>query len=197
MKIYHNPNDPQPEQVERYAIYDVRGIEPPKKENQYHIFLLRSQLISDFEYALNIIIRARRNEKNNQDNALEDTDKLHPILNRWIDKYVSKAKARFGKGIIEPIQSSDTAVAKTNDEIDISFKMGEWWNNNTLPLLTDAVHDYVSCGLLYEYLLTYLTENDKVTLSKKEQLELAYEEIKRLVTAYVPGRIKKSYHPFP
>lgn len=195
-KIYHDPNDPQLEAVERYAKYHPHSCckEP---EKMYHIYILRSQLVSDFEFSLNIMTRARRTGTNNQDNTLEDIDKFRPMIDRWIDKYVSLAKGRMGKAIAEPKQSADTAVADRNDEIDFSLVMGTWWNENVLSPLTQTLHDYIINGLLYEYLLLSATEKDPVTQSKRTSLDEAYEQIKRFITAYKPGYIRKSYHPFP
>ena len=195
-KIYHDPNDPQLEAVERYAKYFPHSCcRPPEKT--FHIFIFRNQLVSDFEFSLNIMTRSRRNETNNQDNTLEDTDKFQPMVNRWIDKYVSLAKARMGKSVVEPKQSADSAVASQNNEIDIELSIGDWWNDNMLSMLTQAIHDYIANGLMYEYLLLSTTEKDPDTQSKLSLLEKAYDDIKRLITAYKPGSIRKSYHPFP
>ena len=82
--FYHDPNNPQCDAVERYAISpelecvcnrmtgrtNVCG----EKKREYHIYIMRSQLIYDVEAELSIITRSRRNEKGLQDNNIENTD---------------------------------------------------------------------------------------------------------------------------
>ena len=198
MKIYHDENNPQHEAVERYAKYvdESLGSCCKKVERDYHIYLLRSQIFNDVEFSLNIVVRSRR-ELGNQDNGFEMTEKFRPMIDRWIDKYVALAKGKMGKSVVESDVSRATAVAKTNDDIDIHLRMGDWWNEKVLKSLCNSVHDFVMNGVLYEYFVLSLTSKDELTRSKEKQLELDLEEIKRLITAYKPDKIKKNYHPFP
>lgn len=193
--VYHDPCDPQYDAVERYAkFYDDECC--CKKEKEYHIYLFRSQLTSDFEFSLNIMTRGRRNE-GNQDNTLEMIEKFRPMLNRWIDKYVSYSKSKMSRVIVEKIQKGVSDFAGSKDEIDITIKMGEWWNENALSILANAIHDYVVNGMMYEYLVLSVTEKDPVTQSKKTQLELSLDDIKNAVNSYKPDKIRKKFHPFP
>lgn len=197
-KIYHDENDPQYDAVERYAKYVDDDVSCCSKtvETDYHIYLLRSQIFNDVEFSLNIVVRSRR-ELSNQNNGFEMTEKFMPMINRWIDKYVNLAKGKMGKSVVENEVKGVTDVARERDEIDIKIRMGAWWNEKVLNALCTAVHDYVMNGVLYEYLLLSLTSKDELTKSKEKQLELSLEEIKRLITAYKPDKLKKSYHPFP
>lgn len=193
--VYHDECDPQYDAVERYA--KVVGESCCEKvEKEYHVYLYREQLYSDFEFSLNIMTMNRRKD-DRQNNVLELVDRLKPMMNRWIDKYVGKVKQRFGSVVVEKELHGVSAVAGKKDEIDITIRMGDWWNESVLTSLGVSVHDYVLCGLLYEYLVLSVSARDEVTKSKEQQLELEYENLKNLITAYKPDKIRKEQHPFP
>lgn len=207
-KIYHDPNDPQCDAVERYAKDDglqcacseMRGCSDScqDKKNSYHIYILRSQIMYDVEAELNIITRSRRNENYQQDNNIENTDSIKPLLNRWFGKYLSLVIRKLGANIsnMESVNAS-TNYIKEKEEIDIPLSIGDWWNDNNLSALTSAIHDYIVNGIIYEYLLLYLTAKDAVTTSKEQQLELSLEDIHNILCSYKVGKLRKAYHPFP
>ena len=205
--IYHDPNNPQCDAVERYAISPElecacnrmtgRANVCGEKKRGYHIYIMRSQLIYDVEAELSIITRSRRNEKGLQDNNIENTDAVGPLLQRWLNKYLSLAKRKLASVLKQEDIPAASDRIRDNDEIDIAISVGDWWNENALTPLTDAIHDYIVNGCLYEYLLLYLTAKDPVTVSKEQQMELSLEEIHNALLSYKPGRLRKGMHPFP
>lgn len=198
-KIYHDPCDPQYDKVENFYKVDNCDIcgmvhTKPKRNRDFSIFLLRPELISDIETQLNIVTVARRKE-NIQDNNIERIEQIHYQFNRWIDKYVDLAKARMQASVKNPFRMAATN-RPSEDEITITLSMGEWWNERVLPELNSAIHDFVINGVLYEYLNLYFTPSDALTQSKKEDMELGYEIIKKHICAYKPQFIHKTLKPF-
>lgn len=151
----------------------------------------------DIEAELNIITRSRRNEAHLQDNGIENTDELRPILNRWMNKYISLAKRKLTSVLRDDAPNASTNYIKDAEEIDFSLSIGDWWNENALDTLTEAIHDYIVNGTLYEYLLLYLTAKDPVTATKEQQTEFALENIHNALCSYKAGKLRKGMHPFP
>ena len=192
--VYHDPEDPQLDAVERYRKFPSEVKEDEDK--RYGMSFLRSQIMADVMFQLRIITRGRRQD-DNQDNGLELTDDLQYQFNRWIDTYISEAKKPLARYIIEDKVSHVTNVVKEGEDIEINFKVGSWWNDNVLNLLTRKIHDYVVNGVMYEYLSLYLGGGDPVTQSKDKNLLILRDEIKNLMLSYKAGSVQKQFHPFP
>ena len=192
--IYHDPENPQLDAVERYRLFPKREIE--KKDEVYELYFLKSQLVADVLFQLRIITRGRRQD-DNQDNGLELTDDLRYQFERWIDTYVSRSKKPLARYLVEDKVHGVTNVVSDSDEIVIRFKVGDWWNDNVLNLLLSKVHDYIVTGLMFEYLLLYFGAGDSIVQSKEKSLVLLLEEIKNLMLSYKAGSVQKQFHPFP
>lgn len=197
--IYHDENDPQLDAVERYYKLDMSGgvkKDSSLSDKEYHLYFLRSQIISDVESQLMIVTRGRKKD-GFQDNGLDVVEKFGNQFNRWIDKYISLSKKPLVKYIVEDSVSGITNIVDGGDEIDLKLRVGDWWNDSVLKMLNMKIHDYVVSGLLYEYLLLYFGGRDDLVQSKMKELELIQEGIKSLMLSYKSGSVKKSYHPFP
>ena len=192
--IYHDPENPQLDAVERYRLFPKRELE--KKDEVYELYFLKSQLMADVLFQLRIITRGRRKE-DNQDNGLELTDDLKYQFERWIDTYVSRSKKPLARYLVEDKVHGVPNVVSDSDEVTIKFKVGDWWNSNVLSLLLSKVHDYIVTGLMYEYLLLYFGSGDSIVQSKEKSLVLLMEEIKNLMLSYKAGSVQKQFHPFP
>ena len=192
--IYHDPENPQIDAVERYRLFPVDARK--EKEGRYELYFLKSQLVADVMFQLRIITRGRRKD-GEQDNGLELTDDLRYQFDRWIETYISRAKKPLVKYLVEDNVHGVTNVVKDTDEIVIRFKIGDWWNDNVLNLLLSKIHDYVVNGLMYEYLLLYFGSGDSIVQSKEKSMVLLLDEIKNLMLSYKAGSVTKQYHPFP
>ena len=194
--IYHDESDPQLDAVERYYKVDLSEKRDEPIEKDYHLYFLRSQIISDVESQLMIVTRGRKRD-GDQDNGLDVVEKFGNQFNRWIDKYISLSKKPMVKYVIEDKVSGVTNIIDVGDEIDIMLKVGDWWNDNVLKMLNMKIHDYVVNGLMYEYLLLYFGGRDELVQSKRKELELIQEEIKNMMLSYKAGKVQKQFHPFP
>ena len=189
--VYHDENDPQYDAVERY-----HKIEEEKEDDMsgtYHIYVYRNVIRSEFEQKVHIISKAREKD-GNRDNSF-DLDSCMSLVDSWIDKYVSLAKAKMGGCVRERSYSNVSVYPESNDVIDICIVMGTWWNRNMLGALGKSINEYIVNGLEWEYYNLYF--NDRLADSKYQSLELCLEQIKRLVTSYKAGSIRKKQHPFP
>lgn len=191
--IYHDPENPQLDAVERYRLF-------PKEEKKedgrsFHLYFLRTQLMSDVMFQLRIITRGRRQE-DNQDNGLELTDDLKYMFNGWIDKYIALAKKPMSRYLRETPVHGVTSITKEGDDIDIHLVIGDWWNQNVLGLLSNKVRDYVVSGLMYEYLQLYFGASNDIVQSKVKDLALSLDDIKNLMLSYKAGSVQKQFHPF-
>lgn len=193
--VYHDPEDPQLDAVERYRKFPNDN-DSGEKERVYHLYFLRSQIMGDVMFQLRIITRGRRQD-DNQDNGLELTEDLKYMFNGWIDKYISLAKKPMARYLAEPNVSGMTSITKDKDDIDICFKIGEWWNVNVLGLLSSKIRDYVVTGVMYEYLQLYFGAGNDIVQSKGKDLVLVLDDIKNLMLSYKAGSVQKQFHPFP
>ncbi len=192
--IYHDPDNPQLDAVERYRLFPKRG--ERERSEVYSLYFLRSQLMADVLFQLRIITRGRRKD-GEQDNSLELTDDLRYQFSRWMDIYISRSKKPLSRYLVEEKVHGVTDVVSDSDEIEIRFKIGDWWNESVLNLLMLKIHDYVVNGLMYEYLMLYFGSNDSVVQGKEKGLLILLDEIKNLMLSYKAGSVKKQFHPFP
>ena len=207
-QIFHDPDNPQCDAVERYALdpvlqqaCDEMTGKPTQccceQKDTYHIYIMRAQVIYDIEAQLSIITKSRRNEAQSQDNNIENIDAVRPLIDRWFGKYLSLVKRKLASVLKEERILSTSNNIKDKEEIDLVLSIGDRWNSNALEPLSNAVHDFIVNGCIYEYLLLYLTPNDPVTATKEQQKELAFEEIHNALCSYKPGKLRKGMHPFP
>lgn len=199
-KIYHDESDPQLDAVERYYKLDMSGgvrREDSQSDKDYHLYFLRSQIISDVESQLSIVTRGRKGRDGVKDNELDSVDKYYGQFNRWIDTYIGNVKKPLAKYIVEDEVSGVTNIIDRGDEIDLKLRVGDWWNDNVLKMLNTKIHDYVVNGVMYRYLSLYFGGNDDYVVSLKKDLELFERDVKNLMLSYKAGSVKKSFHPFP
>lgn len=199
-KIYHDESDPQLDAVERYYKMDMSGgdvNESSSSEKDYHLYFLRSQIISDVESQLSIVTRGRKLSDGSKDNELDAVDKFANQFNRWIDIYIGNVKKPLAKYIVEDEVSGVTNIVDGGDEIDLKLRVGDWWNESVLKMLNTKIHDYVVNGVMYRYLSLYFGGKDDYVISLGKDLELFERDVKNLMLSYKAGMVKKSFHPFP
>jgi len=179
----NNGNDPQ------------YGVKNPKFER--HIFIRRDQVFYDIDAQLGMISEGRKNPDGTEDETMTNaTTKYQQLFYRWIDSHIGEAKTTMSAFVLEKFKTSAMNSIKDKDEVDITLLVPEWYDDTTFPQLTDAVHNYVVSATLYDYLQMRLTSKDPITIDKRDQKTLALEEVRKLVNAAKPGRIKKILKPF-
>lgn len=172
-----------------------------KKEvatKEVHIYIVKDQLLYDIDAQSLIVARARRNGNNvDQHNvSTDEADQFRPMFERWIDKYFSLAMNRM-----QAYVKTEPRIAMTNNlkqwtEKDITLSMPDYWNEKAFEPLKSAIHDYIVNGVLYEFFTLNLTAKDPVTVSKHDEMQNSYADIKNHISAYIPGTIHKPMHPF-
>lgn len=163
-----------------------------------HVFISREQLLFDIDSITGLVSRSRRNENGIQDNnlATSEADGYRPILNRWINKYTDKAKARMAAFLWTPARVATTDSLKNWEEQDITLRMPDWWDDTYYEMLVNAVHDYIVNGTLYEYFNITLTSKDPVTIDRLGLMDESYNEIKTYLNSPKPGAVVKPIQPF-
>lgn len=163
-----------------------------------HVFISREQLLFDIDSITALVSRSRRSENGTQDNnlATSETDGYRPILNRWINKYTDKAKARMAAYLWTPKKVATTDNLKDWKEQDITLRMPDWWDDTVYEMLVSAVHDYIVNGTLYEYFQITLTSQNPVTVDRMNLMDDAYNNIKAYVNTPKPGAVVKPIQPF-
>lgn len=179
-----------------YQLHDL-DMQKPKYEKERHIYISKDNLFFDIDAQTLIVARARRDGNNTDKQDIpSDENGMRPIFERWIDKYINLAIGRMQAFVKPELRTSAMNNIKQWEERDIFLMMPDNWDEKAFEPLKEAVHNYIVSGVLYEYFSLNLTAKDPVTLSKKEEMDLAYEEIKAGVCAYIPGTIHKPIHPF-
>lgn len=169
----------------------------PRPRIEKHIYLYREQLLFDVTSQVSVVARVRRNGDGSADDSLiQAVDSNTGMLNRWIDKYINLAKGRMSAFILEPYRRTKSDVLKTDDEIDIELQMPWSWDDTLFQPLTQAVHDYVVNGVMYELFSLLLPPKEHVVNVKQIDMEQSYDDIKRCVCAVKPGILRKPMQPF-
>ena len=179
-----------------YKLHDL-DLVPRRYDKERHIYISKDNLFYDIDAATLIVARARRDGNNTDKQDIpSDENGLRPIFERWIDKYTNLAINRMQAYVKPEPRTSMMNNLNQWEEKDIFLMMPDNWDESTFEPLKDAVHNYIVNGVLYEYFVLNLTEKDPVTLSKKQEMDVAYEDIKNCVCAYIPGTVHKAMHPF-
>ena len=184
---YHNhpttPHDPE------------FGIKNPKFER--HIFIRRDQILYDLDAQIQIVTMSRRKDDGTEDDTMQSaTEKFASMFYRWIDAHIGEAKTIMSAFVLEQFQTTNMNSIKDVEEVDITLLMPEWYDDTTFPQLTNAVHNYVVESTLHDYFVLSLTSKDPVTIDKEKSMTDAAMEVKKLVNAAKPGRIRKPLKPF-
>ena len=186
----NNGNDPQ------------YGVKSPKFER--HIFILRDQLLFDVDAQISMMSKARRKDDGTEDDAFSNaTTQYKQQFFRWMDKHLGIAKGVMSAFVLEKFRTTKTNTISQNEEVDVTLLMPEWYDDTVFEQLCQAVHDYVVNATLFEFFsiallvpTRYSVSNDPVTILKQQQMNDALDEIRKLVNASKPGRIRKPYKPF-
>lgn len=181
-----------------------RGFRPIRHHHHHerfkerHLYIRADQILYDVDAQSALVMRSRRNENQEDIHTIgtDNADDYRPLMHRWIEKYTDLVRAHLAAYIRTQPRIASTNDLKMWDEIDILLFMPEYWNENVFPLLTNAVHDYIVNGVLYEYFALELTANDPVTISKSQLMDESYSKIKAYATASLPGQLRKPLQPF-
>ena len=161
-----------------------------------HIYILRDQVLYDIDAQVSIIAKVRRKPDDSEDNTLTDiTEQYKPLFHRWIDKYINLAKGRMAAFILEPFKTAKTNTLDTN-EIDIELQVPDYWDDTMFQPLSQAVHDFVVNGALYEFATLTLPPKEHIINVKRTDMEESYSDIKKYICATKPGTIRRPLQPF-
>lgn len=192
---------PQPDDNWPYGRYPDEGDDPqygiksPKFHR--HLFIRRDQVFFDLDSQIGMLAMSRRKEDGTEDDRLTNaTTTYRQQFCRWMDKYLGSAKSVMSAFVLEKFKTTDMNAVKDKDEVDIELLMPEWYDDTVFEQLTQAVHDYIVNGTLYEFFSLVLTSKDPVAVDKREQMEEAKGEVRKYVQAAKPGRIHKRFSPF-
>lgn len=162
-----------------------------------HIYIFRDQLKYDISSQVGIISRTRRTPDGKEDPSLSDVvDNYSGMIDRWIDKYVKLAKGRMASIILDRFHTSTSDNVETENEIDIELEVPEYWDDTVFDSLSQAVHDYIVNGAMYELFTLILPPKEGIVNQKRIDMDDSYHDIKRYVCSSKPGRVKKPLQPF-
>lgn len=178
------------------------GIKDPKFEK--HLFISRDQMMFDIDAQISMMAKARRKDDGTEDDAFANaTTTFQQEFYRWIDKHIGMAKGVMSAFVLEQSKTSKMNSISQVEEVDITLLMPVWYDDTVFDQLCQAVHDYVVNATLYEFFSIslivpsrYGMNQDPATLVKKEQMTDALNEVRKLVNAAKPGRIRKPFKPF-
>ena len=161
------------------------------------IFILRDQIMHDVEMQTTIISRTRKNENLVDKNLLTDTEMYKSMFDRWFDKHFNLAKARLSAYTIEEEKLNEIDGINQENVNTITLFMPLSWNESAFPRLKQAVHDYIATAVLYEFLSITMTISDPVVIGRKNERDIAYDDIRNAANTVKAGAIHKPLSPFP
>lgn len=171
------------------------GIRSPKFHK--HIYIRRDQIFADLDADIMMVSESRPNPDGSENKVLANaTERFRPRFYRWIDSYIGKAKEVMAAFLLEEFRTSAINSIKDVDEVDLLLLFPEWYDDTNFQQLADAVHDFIVNSVLTEFFSLTLTSKDPVTVDKSAMADAARQEIKKLVNASKPGRIRKIQKPF-
>ena len=171
------------------------GIKNPKFER--HIFIRRDQIFFDIDSQLGMLAEARKNPDGTEDDTITNaTTKYIQMFYRWIDSHIGEAKTTMSAFVLEKFSETAINSIKDHEEVDITLLMPEWYDDTTFPQLCDKVHEYVVSATIADYCHVRFTSKDPFTQDMNSKKDETMSEVKRLVNAAKPGRIRKPQKPF-
>jgi hypothetical protein len=197
----HGFRPPQPPDNWPYHNYPTTphdrefGIKNPKFER--HIFIDREQILFDIDSQIAMVNNGKRKEDGTEDDTRANaTTTYQQEFYRWIDKYIGKAKSVMSAFVLEQFKTTKMNAVSQKEEVDITLLVPEWYDDTVFDQLCDAVHEYVVNAALYEYFALTLSIKDPVTVTKKEMMDDAKNEVRKYVNASKPGSVRKPQNPF-
>lgn len=171
------------------------GIRSPKFYR--HIYIRRDQLIFDIDTQIQMVAESRKNPDGTVNDSLSQaTTKFSAMFYRWIDKHLGEIKTTMSAFVLERFRDTALNSIKDFEEVDITLLCPEWYDDTTFQQLCDAVHQYIVDATLFDFFSLTLTSKDPVTADKYTLMGTDKDEVKRLVNASKPGRIRKIQKPF-
>lgn len=161
------------------------------------IFILRDQIMHDVEMQTTIISRTRKNDNLVDKNLLTDTEMYKSMFDRWFDKHFNLAKARLSAYTIEDEKINEIDGLNQENLNTITLFMPLSWNETAFPRLKQAIHDYIATAVLYEFLSITMTISDPVVIGRKNERDIAYDDIRNAANTVKAGAIHKPLSPFP
>lgn len=174
---------------------------PPRPTHRYddkRIFVYANQLWYDIDATTSMLGRSRRGNQTNQEETIptSENDKERPLFYRWFDKYLSKIETILQAYLMKPEGKVRDNALKEWEEKEIWLRMPDYWDDTRYDSLVQAIHNYISTGALYEYLMLTLTSKDPLTVDKATQLEDAELEVTDCINATKAGAMIHTLKPF-
>lgn len=161
-----------------------------------HIFILAEQLFYDIDATTGLLARSLRNTQGAPDIATQEADTYRPMFFRWFDKYIRKAERIMSVYVLKPERRNRNDALREWQERDITLSMPDYWDDTLIDALSSALHDYIVCGALYEYLSVSFSPADARAVAKQSELADIETDIQDLVNRPKPGSIHKHFSPF-
>lgn len=204
--IYHDPNAPENEGVERYRImggewangnYGLLAGQDKEGEGKkrYIIYIVRDEVMFDVNSELHVLVRSRRTAEGDQQNIIERTEDMGRIFTRWIERRVADVRKVLSNYLLMPEHKRESDTIKVKVEDVFLLNMPSNWPNNLLSGLRANIHDYIVYGVESDYLKLAIGLQDPLAQSKQADAEAMLECVGNAANKRV-GAVKKSYHPF-
>lgn len=172
--------------------------QPAHSYSDKRIYVYANQLWYDIDATTNLLGKARRGSQTNQENVVptSENDDERPLFYRWFDKYIAKVETILSAYVMKPAGKVRDNAIKQWDEKEIWLRMPDTWDATRYDALTQAIHDYIVSGALFEYFTIMLTSKDPVTVDKYSQVEEAELSIIDLANTVKPGSLSHILRPF-
>lgn len=159
-----------------------------------HVFLQADQLFYDVDAVTGLIARA--SQPDTADLATSESDTYRPMFFRWFDKYAAIVENILSAFVLKPEGTARLNALREWREKEIALLMPDYWDATAYDALSQAIHQFVVDGALYEYLALTLSSKDQRTIDRKESLAEGETQIRALACRTIPGTVRKHLNPF-
>lgn len=161
------------------------------------LFIRQDQLLDDIQNQITIVADIRLNQDGTPNHALANAGERYSYqFVRWINKYLLLTKSRMAAYIVTIERKASMNAQREWDETVIHLAFPDSWNSTTFENLSDAVHQYIVNGVLFEFFTLTFSTRDAITADKISIMDEASREIKHCCVSQKPGAARKTLHPF-
>ena len=158
------------------------------------VLLYKEELMNEIHTEMLKLSKSRTNERgvddlNLQTNEIEDES----LLTRYINRHVGRVCSRINAYLYELSDTIDNNSPDRQPVYEFKIVMPEGWDSRLFEQLAEEMHAYIVNASLFDWLKTYIPDAAAVY---KSQADVAYDNIKHVVSARKPSSIFKPLQPF-
>lgn len=158
------------------------------------VHLFKEEMVNEIHMEMLKLSRTRKNERGVPDLDLQ-TDEIRSehLITRYINRHVGRVCSRINAYLYDLTNTVDNDSLDRTPVYEFKLVMPEGWDGRLFEQLAEEMHSYIVNASLFELLKTHLTDMASIYGT---QADVAYGNIKHVITVRKPGFVFKPLQPF-